>query len=195
MKNDNNNGAPPGLQPRILDKVVLVGMMGAGKTTLGRQAALLAGIPFVDVDTVIEEEHGISIPEMFRRHGEEEFRRRELAAIGRVLDRPGSAIVAAGGGAFCQEGVRRCLAGRAVSVFLRVEEDELLRRLELCDAGLRPILGGEGWRDRVAGIMNSRYPLYELADRVLPIGDEPPETTCRRLLELLAIPTPETKRC
>jgi shikimate kinase len=183
------------MQPDIPGKVMLIGMMGAGKTTIGREAARRTGRTFVDVDAVIEEEHGIAIAEMFRRDGEELFRRRECAAIESILDRPGPAIIAAGGGAFCQEAVRRCLAGRAVSVFLRVEEDELVRRLAMSDAALRPVLGGDGWRDRVGDLVRRRYPLYELADKVLSIGEETPETTCQRLLELLTIPTPEKKLC
>ncbi len=165
--------------------------MGAGKTTVGRVAAARAGRPFVDVDAVIEAECGTTIAELFRAHGEAEFRRRELDAIRRLVAMPGPHIIAAGGGAFCQEGVRQCLAGKAVSVFLRVEQDELLRRLRKSDAGLRPILGGIGWEDRIAGIVRDRYPLYELADLILPVGNESPETTCSRLLDLLAAPPPE----
>lgn len=174
---------------------MLVGMMGAGKTTIGRRAALLAGVPFVDVDAAIEEESGLAIAEIFARDGEETFRRRELAAIDRLLALPGPAILAAGGGAFCQDAVRRLLTGRCVSVFLRVPETELLRRLEQTDPATRPVLGGDGWRDRIADIVGRRYPLYEQADLTLDIADEPPETTCARLLELLRTPTPETKQC
>ncbi|MCD8351496.1 MAG: shikimate kinase [Planctomycetaceae bacterium] len=197
---EKSNGSDPGgsAQPATPEsaayprKVVLIGMMGAGKTTVGRETAARAGRPFVDVDAVIESECGTSIAELFRTHGEVEFRRRELDCIRRLVATPGPHIIAAGGGAFCQEGVRQCLAGQAVTVFLRVDEDEILRRLREADAGLRPILGGNGWESRIAGIVRERYPLYELADLILPIGNEPPETTCSRLLELLAAPPPET---
>ncbi|MCD8140978.1 MAG: shikimate kinase [Planctomycetaceae bacterium] len=197
---EKSNGSDPdgSMQPATPEngaypqKVVLIGMMGAGKTTVGRVTAARAGRPFVDVDAVIEAECGTSIADLFRTHSEAEFRRRELETIRRLLAMPGPHIIAAGGGAFCQEGVRQCLVGQAVTVFLRVEKDELLRRLRKSDAGLRPILGGTGWEGRIAGIVTERYPLYELADLILPVGDESPETTCDRLLDLLAARLPET---
>ncbi len=174
-------------QPPAGRKIVLVGMMGAGKTTVGGLLAGRLGCPFFDADAVIEAEAGRAIADMFREEGEAAFRRRELAVVERLLQRPGGAVIALGGGAFCQDGVRACVAGSGVSVFLRVGEEELIRRLAGSDVAARPMIAGEAWRERVRELVCLRYPLYEKADVILDIaGDESPEDTARRLAYTLA---------
>ncbi len=180
---DNPSGDGGQTQPPNPPKIILVGMMGAGKTTLGRLLAARLACPFLDIDTVIETEAGQSIPDIFRLEGEAAFRRRELAAVRRLLDQPGAAVLAAGGGAFCQEDVRRCAQGRAASVFLRVGEEDLLRRLAASDIAARPMIAGDAWRERVRDLLRLRYPLYEQADLILDIpGDEAPGVTADRLI-------------
>lgn len=160
-------------------------MMGAGKSTLGILAAKRLNREFVDADRVLEAEAGMAIPEMFRLHGEAEFRRRESDVIRRVVERPGRAVVAAGGGAFCQRDVREYLLARSLTVFLRVGEEELLRRLALADPAQRPMLAGD-WRRRVSELTRFRYPLYSQASLSIDIGDETPEKTLERLLAILS---------
>ncbi len=173
---------------KSMGKIVLVGMMGSGKSTLGRLLAARAGCPFADADEVIESEAGQRIPDIFKAEGEDGFRLREYGAMRLLLDRPGGLVLAAGGGAFCQERVRALLAGRARSVFLRVAEEELLARLARADVTERPMLRGAEWRERVAGLVRARYPVYEGADMTLDIpgGEDAAETAARLHKAILA---------
>ena len=160
-------------------------MMGAGKTTIGRLAAAKMGRVFLDVDSVVEAESGMTIADLFARHGEGEFRRRELDAITRLIASPAAAVLAAGGGAFCQAGVREYLKGNSVTVFLRVPEGELLRRLEAAGVAERPLLSRPDWRERVGELVRTRYPLYGEAALVLDVGGESPEETAERLVAMV----------
>lgn len=172
-------------QPLNQDKFVLIGMMGSGKTTLGRMLAERMRMPFMDADAVFESEAGMTVAEYFRRHGDAAFRGRELEVMKRLLGTPGPALVASGGGAFCQDETRRHLRKNAVTIFLRVERHELLRRLGGTDVATRPMLENENWRERVTELVLARYPVYEQADAILDIGDETPEETVGRLHDLL----------
>ena len=184
-KDDNPTSPAPKRQPSVRDKIVLVGMMGAGKTTLGRLLADRLDCAFTDVDAVIESEAGRSIPEIFRVRGEAAFRAVELDTLRRLVGEAGNAVLAAGGGAFCQDAVRAFLAENACSVFLRVDEDELLRRLADSDIATRPMLAGDDWRERVSRLLRKRYPLYGEATLAIDIGDESPELTADRLYALI----------
>lgn len=173
-------------------KIVLVGMMGSGKSTLGRLLARELACAFVDADAVIEEEAGCGIPEIFATEGEDAFRLREYEAMRGQLARPEELVIAAGGGAFCQSRIRELLAGRtgscgrALSVFLRVGEEELLARLARADVRERPMLRGDEWRSRVAELLRTRYPVYAGADLTLDIGEgEDAAETVRRLRDLI----------
>ncbi|MDR1744422.1 MAG: AAA family ATPase [Planctomycetota bacterium] len=170
-----------------MGKIVLVGMMGSGKSTLGRLLAERMGCPFADVDDVIERDAGKRIADIFRTEGEDGFRLREYEAMLRLVERPGDLALAAGGGAFCQERIRALLAGRARSVFLRVGEEELLARLARADVAERPLLRGDEWRERVAELVRIRYPIYSGADVTLDVRDgEDAAATVARLHEALA---------
>lgn len=160
-------------------------MMGSGKTTLGRMLAERMRLDFTDADDVFESEAGMTVAEFFRLHGDDAFRRRELAIMRQLLASSVPVLVASGGGAFCQAETRGHLLENAVTVFLRVGKDELLRRLEKTDVASRPVLAGEDWRERVTELVETRYPVYEKADVVIDIGDESPEETVERLLCLL----------
>src|SRR3954451_22159827 len=117
--------------------VVLVGMMGSGKTTVGRRLALRLGLPFVDVDQEIIEAAGMPIADIFARHGEDHFRDGERRVMSRVLT-GGPRIVATGGGAFMNEATRTRIAENSISVWLKVDIDTLMRPVRR--PGPRPLL-------------------------------------------------------
>lgn len=188
---ESGNGTAPGRErqpPTAREKVVLVGMMGSGKSTLGRAVAARAGCAFADVDAVVEADAGRPVREIFRLEGEAGFRRREAEAIRRLVAAPGPAVLATGGGCFCQDEVREFLGKHTYTVFLRVSEAELIRRLELADIAERPMLAADDWKKRVAELAGERNPHYRRAGMELDISDgEDPEHTAKRLLEALRL--------
>src|ERR1700720_1066830 len=108
--------------------IVLVGMMGAGKSTIGRRLAGRLGLPFLDADTEIEAAAGMSIPDIFETHGEPHFRDGEARVIARLLD-SGPAVLATGGGAFLREETRNRIGSKAVSIWLKADADVIMRRV------------------------------------------------------------------
>src|SRR5689334_910443 len=107
--------------------LVLVGMMGAGKSSIGRRLAQRLGVPFVDADTEIEIAAGMSIPDIFTSHGEDDFRAGEARVIARLLD-GGAQVLATGGGAFMNADTRAAIAAKGVSIWLKAEFDVLMKR-------------------------------------------------------------------
>src|SRR5580698_10385564 len=108
--------------------IVLTGMMGVGKSSIGRRLAARLNIPFVDADTEIEKAAGMSIPDIFARHGEADFRSGEARVIARLLD-GGPQVLATGGGAFMNEATRDAIKTKGVSIWLSAELDVLMRRI------------------------------------------------------------------
>src|SRR5262249_25679291 len=108
--------------------VVLIGMMGAGKSTIGRRMALRLRLPFLDADTEIETAAGMSIPDIFETHGEPHFRDGEARVIARLLD-SGPSVIATGGGAFMREETRNRVRERAVSIWLKADADVIMKRV------------------------------------------------------------------
>lgn len=158
--------------------VALVGMMGVGKTNVGRRLAARLGLPFRDADAEIERDAGCSIAEMFAREGEAEFRKRERRVIGRLLaDVP--AVLATGGGAFMDAETRRAMQGKAVSVWLRCDLPLLLRRLAACTD--RPLLRDGDPAEILQRLMALRHPIYAEADLAFDSMDEDPEATTARV--------------
>lgn len=102
--------------------IVLVGMMGVGKSTIGRRMAARLKLPFVDADTEIEAAAGMTIPEIFERHGEQHFRDGEVKVIARLLE-GGPIVLATGGGAFMREETRNRIAAKAISIWLKADHD------------------------------------------------------------------------
>ncbi len=141
--------------------IVMVGMMGAGKTVVGRRLATRLGLPFVDSDHEIELCAGMTIPEIFARHGEAYFRDRECSVVTRLIGR-GSGVVATGGGSFIHPATRAVLRGHAVTVWLRAEFDVLMRRVRR--RSNRPLLQTPDPEATMRRLIGERYPVYAEAD-------------------------------
>jgi shikimate kinase len=141
--------------------IVLVGLMGAGKTTIGRRLAHYLAIPFVDADAEIELAAGKSISEIFADHGETLFRDGERRVIARLLAE-GPKVLATGGGAFMNAQTRAIIAEKAVSVWLKADLDLLVQRT--AGRSHRPLLNRGNPREILKGLIAVRYPVYGLAD-------------------------------
>lgn len=141
--------------------IVLVGMMGAGKSSVGRKLAARLGLAFVDADTKIEEAAGMSIPDIFETRGEAEFRSGEARVIARLLD-GGPQVLATGGGAFMNPDTRALIRVKAVSVWLRADFDVLMKRIKRRTD--RPMLKTADPAATLKQLMDVRYPVYAEAD-------------------------------
>lgn len=146
---------------RLKRTVVLVGMMGAGKTAVGSALARMLGVRFVDSDDEIERAAGMSIPEIFARDGETFFRLKEAQVIGRLLAGP-PCILSTGGGAFITPETRDEIARRGVSVWLSADPALLWARVK--GKSTRPLLKTENPRARLEALCSDRAPVYALAD-------------------------------
>jgi shikimate kinase len=170
----NGNAAP---EPAILAalgarSVVLVGMMGAGKSSIGRRLASRLGIPFVDADAEIEKAAGMSIPDIFATRGEPEFRVGEARVIARLLD-SGPQVLATGGGAFMNPDTRAAIAAKGVSVWLNADFDTLMRRIKRRHD--RPLLHTDDPETTLRQLIDARYPVYRLADFTVQSREVPHE--------------------
>lgn len=163
--------------------VVLVGLMGAGKTSVGRRLATKLSLPFVDADSAIEEAAGCNVAEIFERFGEPGFRDGERKVITRLLEE-GPTVIATGGGAFMQPDTREACMAQAVVVWLRASLDVLVGRTK--GRTHRPLLNANDPRATLADLMAQRYPTYEQAHLVVDTKDEPTERTVRKVLDALA---------
>jgi len=163
--------------------IVLVGLMGAGKTYVGKRLAEQLDLPFVDADTEIEAAAGCSIEEIFARYGEPEFRAGERRVMRRLLS-GGPCVLATGGGAFIDPETRELVKRYALSIWLRADLDVLASRVGR--RGGRPLLKGGDTRAVLARLMAERYPIYAEADLIVDSVREPPEQTVARVMERLA---------
>ncbi|MFA7638971.1 MAG: shikimate kinase, partial [Parvibaculum sp.] len=141
--------------------IVLVGLMGAGKTTVGRRLAKRLDLPFRDADAEIEEAAGETIPEIFERHGEAAFRTGERRVIARLLGSEPH-ILATGGGAYMDPVTRANIAARGISIWLKADLDVLMKRIG--KRGDRPLLQTGDPRATMKRLMDQRYPVYAQAD-------------------------------
>ena len=162
---------------------VLVGLMGAGKSSVGRRLARLIGAGFIDADDEIVTAAAMSIPDIFASYGEPAFRDLERRVIMRLLDQP-PMVLALGGGAFIDPAVRDCIKGRATSIWLRADLDTLVCRVTRKRAS-RPLLAGEEPRAVLERLMATRYPIYALADHMVETASEPAELVATRLVPLV----------
>src|SRR5438132_2604500 len=158
----NGNAAPEAAIVTALGvrSVVLVGMMGAGKSSIGRRLAARLSIPFVDADTEIEKAAGMAIAEIFSAHGESYFRSGEARVIARLLE-GGPQVLATGGGAFMNPDTRAAVRAKGISVWLRATLDVLTRRIRRRHD--RPLLKTEDPGATLRKLMEQRDPIYSLA--------------------------------
>ena len=152
--------------------VVLVGMMGAGKSTIGRRLSARLRLPFLDADIEIEAAAAMSIPEIFETHGELHFRDGEARVIARLLD-SGPAVLATGGGAFMREDTRSRIRRQAVSVWLKADADIIMRRVKR--RADRPLLQTADPAATVGRLIEEREPIYQHADLTIWSRDVPHE--------------------
>jgi shikimate kinase len=165
--------------------VVLVGMMGAGKSTIGRRLASRLRLPFLDADTEIELAHaGMTIPEIFAAHGEAYFRDGEARVIARLLDN-GPTVLATGGGAFLREDTRGRIRDKALSIWLKADTDIIMRRVKR--RADRPLLQTADPAATVARLLGEREPFYQFADLTIWSRDVPHEKIVDECIEALHI--------
>jgi shikimate kinase len=153
--------------------VVLVGMMGSGKSSVGRRLATRLGLPFVDADTEIETAAGMTIPEIFAQRGETEFRDGERRVISRILTTRSPLVLATGGGAFMNAETRARISQLGISIWLKAEPDVLMRRVR--KRSNRPLLQTADPEATLKRMLAEREPVYALADLTLTSRDNPHE--------------------
>lgn len=163
--------------------IVLVGLMGCGKSSVGKRLAAKLGMPFIDADEEIEKVAAKTISEIFADQGEDFFRDRERKVIGRLLS-SGPQILATGGGAYMHEGTRQAIRDMGISVWLRAELTVLMRRVGKRDT--RPLLKTGNPEATMRKLMDTRYPVYAEADITVESRDEPHEIIVTEIVNRLA---------
>ena len=167
---------------RIGRSIVLVGLMGAGKSSVGRILAERLGLPFVDADAEIERAAGSSIEDIFARDGEAVFRSGERRVIARLLTGP-TAVIATGGGAFMDAETRKAVRARGISIWLKADLDTLIERTSR--RGGRPLLKRGDPREILARLIAERYPVYGEADLMIETGESPAESVAESIITKL----------
>lgn len=162
--------------------IVFVGLMGAGKTAIGRKLAAALGLPFVDSDHEIETVSRMTVPELFERYGEPEFRALEQRVIDRLLH-DGPRVVSTGGGAFMNAQTREAIAAHGVSVWLKADLDLLMERV--AKKQNRPLLRNPDPRGVMRKLMDDRYPIYALADITVETRDARREIIASEAMQAL----------
>jgi shikimate kinase len=164
--------------------IVLVGMMGAGKSTIGRRLSTRLRLPFLDADIEIETAAGMSIPDIFETRGEPDFRDGEARVIARLLD-GGPCVLATGGGAFMREETRNRIRDKAVSIWLKADVDIIMKRVKRRSD--RPLLKTADPAATVGRLIEEREPVYQHADLTIWSRDVPHEKIVEECLEALHI--------
>lgn len=162
--------------------IVLVGMMGVGKTTIGRRLAPKIGLPFFDADEQIEEAAGMSVSDLFTKHGEEHFRKGEAQVIRRLLENPPS-VIATGGGAILNEETRQLIKDCAISVWLRAPVHIIARRAT--QRATRPLLKNGNPVEIITRLLEERTPYYSQADHIFDSLHGAHTRTVNALVKLL----------
>jgi len=186
-KNDAN---PPISAIAILARlgrrsIVLVGMMGVGKSSVGRRLAARLSIPFIDADSEIEKAAGMTIPEIFARHGEPYFRGGEARVIARLLD-GGPQVLATGGGAVMNADTRAAIKAKGVSIWLSAELDVLMRRINKRKND-RPMLQTADPAVTLRELLAAREPAYAQADLTVQSREVPHDAIVSEIMTLLAV--------
>lgn len=156
--------------------IVLVGMMGAGKSSIGRRLGGRLGIPFIDADAEIESAAGMTIPEIFNKHGEPYFRAGEKRVIARLLDN-GPQVLATGGGSVMDAQTRALIGEKGISIWLKADIDVLLKRTKRRND--RPLA------EKIKDLLPVREPLYAQADIIVQSRDEPHDTIVDEIMTQL----------
>jgi len=191
------NDPGPAIVSRLGDRsIVLIGMMGVGKSSIGRRLGARLGIAFVDADAEIERAAGMSIADIFTRHGEESFRSGEARVIARLLS-TGPQVLATGGGAVMNPATRALIAARGVSIWLSAEFEVLLRRISKRKAE-RPMLQTADPAATLRELLAAREPVYAQADITVQSREVPHDAVVaeivERLADFLGVSTPERSR-
>lgn len=164
--------------------IVFVGLMGAGKTAVGRKVAQGLRLSFTDSDHEIESVSRMTVPDLFERYGEPEFRALEERVLGRLLEH-GPQVVSTGGGAFMNERTRAVIAVHGVSVWLKADLDTLMTRV--AKKRNRPLLKDSDPRAVMQHLMAERHPIYALADLTVNTRDDRKEVIALEVIDALAI--------
>lgn len=162
--------------------VVVVGLMGAGKSTIGRKVAQMLSLPFSDADHEIEAASRMSIPDLFEQYGEPEFRALERRVIARLL-KQGPKVLATGGGAFMNADTRRAVARHGVAVWLKADIDVLMERVSRKQN--RPLLKTADPEGTMRKLIDERYPVYALSDVTVISRDERKDVIAREMVAAL----------
>ncbi|MGX9142830.1 shikimate kinase [Mesorhizobium sp. 128a] len=179
---------PPGeSHAALLDRlgsrsIVFVGLMGAGKTAIGRKVAAMLSLPFIDSDQEIESVSRMTVPELFERYGETEFRALEQRVILRLLEH-GPQVLSTGGGAFMNAQTRDAIASHGVSVWLKAELDLLMERVSKKQN--RPLLKNPDPRAVLERLMGERYPVYATSNVTVPTRDDRKEVIATEVVDAL----------
>jgi len=169
--------------PSVSDKsIVMIGLMGAGKSSIGRRLADTLGLEFIDTDEEIIKAAGCSITDIFGIYGEAAFRDLEEKVIERLLQEP-KRIIATGGGAYMHPDTRRRIDENAITVWLRAELDTLVERTGR--RGGRPLLEQGNPREILKSLIDQRYPVYANADIIIDTGADGHDMTVRRIISAL----------
>jgi len=174
--------------------IVLIGMMGSGKSSVGRRLAARLTLPFVDADTEIEKAAGMSIADIFAVHGEADFRTGEARVLARLLE-GGPQVLSTGGGAFMNPATRAAISAKGVSIWLDADFDVLMKRIRRRQD--RPLLKTEDPAATLRALMLERNPIYALADLTVKSRDVPHEKIVDEIIaalakELAAAPAPSS---
>jgi len=186
VKNDANEQALAAAILARLDhrSIVLVGMMGVGKSSIGRRLAARLGVPFVDADAEIEKAAGMSIADIFARHGEAYFRSGEARVIARLLD-SGPQVLASGGGAMMNADTRAAIKAKGVSIWLKAEIDVLLRRVAK-RKNERPMLQTDDPSETLRQLLITREPVYAQADLTVQSHEGPHDAIVAEIMQALS---------
>lgn len=162
--------------------IVFVGLMGAGKTAIGRKVAAALDLPFIDSDHEIETVSCMTVPELFEKYGEPEFRALEQRVIERLLQE-GPRVVSTGGGAYMNAQTREAIAQRGISIWLKADLDTLMARVSRRPN--RPLLQNDDPRGTMQRLIEQRYPVYAEADITVESRNERKDVTVRQVLDAL----------
>ncbi|MBK5264863.1 MAG: shikimate kinase [Alphaproteobacteria bacterium] len=170
------------LNPAINCPIVLVGMMGVGKSTVGRRLAARLSLPFIDADDEIEQAAGMNIADIFERFGEAHFRDGERRVIARLMD-GAPKVIATGGGAFIQDDTREGILSHAITVWLDADIDILVDRVSRREG--RPLLAGKDPRTVLTELAAERNPVYALAPIHIKSITAPHDATVDKIMKAL----------